>query len=131
MMVQHSISPARSRLGRNFRFLRDRSGLSQRSVERFSGVPQKTISNIESPGSGVSPLMANVERLAQHYGLSMASLLVMDLESRELDPGDVSELISSLSKLSETQLGLLLSLTREFASTSSEQLLSDQVCLAL
>lgn len=59
---------------------RDRKGLSQRDLSNISGIPQKTISRIES-GKDI-PKIPTLYRLASSLGLKL-EIQIVDIENKE------------------------------------------------
>jgi len=89
-----------------------------RDIQLASGVHQKTISSMENPEQTISPLLANIEKLATSYRLSVRSLLALDLTDSGADPNTFSTWIDCFSGLSTFQQSLLISMAKEFQAGS-------------
>jgi transcriptional regulator with XRE-family HTH domain len=120
-MARFHHSKARVRLAHNLKFLRAQLGMTQSAIAKRSGVNQKTISNMEDPTGDVDPLLGNVEKLADCYGLSVSGLLAEDFGDSAAVPDARSGWIESLSGLTATQKQLLISLAEEFAAGNSNE----------
>ncbi len=72
---------AREILAKNIKRLMDHNNprLTQTDLAKKSGVSQRTISNLLRPDAEISPTLANVEAVAQSFGLALWHLLVPDL----------------------------------------------------
>ena len=112
-MTERRYSAAKVRLAANFSFLRSRAGKSQREIAEVSGVSQKTISSMEDPGAKNSPVVTNVEKLAECYRVPLGALFEEDLSQQGSDIDGLMLWMRCYAGLTGAQQRMLLNLARE------------------
>lgn len=80
-------------LARNLRHLMRQNGLSEKALEKRSGVAQKTINNILNRVS--SPTLDTVEKLAQSFGLTGWHLIMPSLPDDLVSSQSIEKLYKS------------------------------------
>lgn len=85
--------------GRNVRRLRELKKVNQEKMGRIAGVSQKTISNLESPDSDISPQMKTVAEVADYFEIHPAMLIMSDITDDSLTDSEVSVMIERFAQL--------------------------------
>lgn len=75
--------------------------LTQKQLAARSGVSQRTISNMLNPGSGVSPMLENIELIAVAFSLEPWHLLIPDLPDELLRSKTVEKLVQTYAQLGD------------------------------
>ena len=90
-----------------------KKGLSIRKLAAISGISQSTISQVESSEVN-SPTVSTLEKLAPHYGLTLAEIVTCRRMGKEPVPDDVLTMINSLlERFGENGLKNLLRLAEK------------------
>jgi len=82
----------------------------------MAGLSQKTISNLESPASPMSPKLATVEAVATCFRLHPAILLLDGVTDEALTDRQVGIMIENFAQLSEYRKRQVIELISDFSN---------------
>lgn len=101
-------------LGRNLRRLRELKGVSQEKMGVIAGVSQKTVSNLESEQSIVSPKLSTLISVAEYFQIHPGILVMTDLTDNSLTNREVSEMLEKFVQLSPPHQRRLMDLIGDY-----------------
>lgn len=101
-------------LANNARRLRVLMRKTQKEISVMAGISQKTISNLETPDSPVSPKLATIEAVASGFKLHPAMLLLDGITDDALTDRQVGLMIEQFARLPEHRKKQVMELIADF-----------------
>lgn len=89
---------------------------TQKEVAIIAGLSQKTISNLESPDSPMSPKLITVEAIATSFKLHPAILLLDGITDEALTDRQVGVMIEQFAQLPEHRKRQVIALIEDFSN---------------
>jgi len=102
-------------LADNARRLRVLMRKTQKDISAMCGVSQKTISNLETPDSPMSPKLSTVESLAAGFKLHPAILLLEGITDEALTDRQVGVMIEEFAALPAQRKRQVMDLISDFS----------------
>jgi transcriptional regulator with XRE-family HTH domain len=99
MMKSHKI------IAENVRRLMEYRHLNQTALAKKTGISQRTISNVLSPGSVGSITMDTVEKISAYFGVEPYHMLIPSLPTDELLSDNIEQIISCYALLDSSGRG--------------------------
>lgn len=87
---------------------------TQREISAMAGVSQKTISNLETPDSPVSPKLATIEAIARSFKLHPAILLLDGITDEALTDRQLGVMIEQFARLPEHRKKQIMDMIADF-----------------
>lgn len=103
-------------LADNAHRLRTLNRKTQKDISVISGLSQKTISNLESPDSPMSPKLVTVEAIAGSFRLHPAILLIDGITDEALTDRQVGLMIEQFAQLPEHRKRQVIALIEDFSN---------------
>ena len=108
-------------LAENARRLRVLMRKTQRDIASMCDVSQKTISNLETPDSPISPKLATIEALASGFKLHPAMLLLDKITDDALTDRQVGVMIEEFAALPASRKRQVMDLISDFSRLESRE----------
>lgn len=106
---------AQSVLAKNVKRLRKLQSKSQRQMSDQAGVSQKTISNLETEDSPVSPKLATVSAVANYFKIHPAMLLIEGVTDDALTDSQTKRMVESFARLPERRKRQVMDLIEDYS----------------
>jgi transcriptional regulator with XRE-family HTH domain len=107
-------------LARNAKRLRTLQGRSQRDMAMIAAVSQKTISNLETPDSQISPKLSTVAAIARYFRIHPAIMLMDGITDDALTDVELGSMIEQFAGLPQRRKRQIMDLISDLSSLGSD-----------